>query len=208
MMLDRPALEHLDRATLRTLVQAQQARIAVLEAQVATLAARIEELSGDPPAPPAGPARPTFVKPARPPKPAKGARKPRQVNCARRRALPTQVIDHAVAVCPACGTDLSGGAVVQRRQVLHVPPVRVEVIEHVVRRRVCPHCQRTHTPRLELEDQVLGHHRVSLETMALIATLHTVGRLPVRVLQWVLAALHGVHLSVGALVGILKVLSG
>ena len=87
---------------------------------------------------------------------------------------------------------------------LHPPPVPVEVIEHVVRRRVCPCCHRAHTPPLDLRDRVLGRHRVSLETMALIATLRTVGRLPLRMLQGVLAALHGLRLSVGALVGILR----
>jgi hypothetical protein len=94
--------------------------------------------------------------------------------------------------------------VVRRRQVLHIPPVQVEVIEHVARRRICPGCNRAHTPPLDLSDEVLGHHRVSLATMALIATLHTVGRLPLRTLQWALASLHGLHLSVGGLVGILQ----
>jgi uncharacterized coiled-coil protein SlyX len=204
MQLDREALEQLDRAALSTLVLTQQARIAALEAQVAALTARVEELSGAPPAPPAGPARPPFVKPARPAKAPPQPRKQRSVNFARRRETPTRVIEHAIDRCPDCGAMLSGGAVVRRRQVLHVPPVPVEVIEHVVRRRACPCCRRAHTPPLDLRDVVLGHHRVSLGTMALIATLHTVGRLPVRVLQWVLAALHGLHLSVGALVGILR----
>lgn len=204
MLLDREALDHLDREALIALVLAQQARIAALEAQVAALIARVEASSGAPPAPPAGPQRPASVKPARAPKPAERPRQPRQGNFARCRETPTRVIEHAVAVCPDCGTALHGGEVARRRQVLHVPPVRVEVIEHVARRRVCPGCRRAHTPPLDLRDVVLGHHRVSLDTMALIATLHTVGRLPVRVLQWVLAALHGLHLSVGALVGTLR----
>lgn len=204
MMLDRAALDHLDREALITLVLAQQARIAALETQLATLAAQVEAMRDDPPASPAGPARSAVVKPARPPKSAKRPRTPRQHNFARRRETPTRIIEHAVSICPDCGTALGGGEVVRRRQVLHVPPVPAEVIEHVVRRRVCPGCGRGYTPRLDLRDQVLGHHRVSLDTMALIATLHTVGRLPVRVLQWILAALHGLHLSAGALVGILK----
>lgn len=161
MMRDRAALEQLDRAALITLVLAQQARISTLEAQVAALAARVEELSGGPPAPPAMPPQPAGVKPARPPKRTKRSRKRRRVNFARRRATPTQVVEHAVAVCPDCGASRSGGEVVRRRQVLHVPPARVAVIEHVVRRRVCPCCGRAHTPSPGLGDQVLGLRRVS-----------------------------------------------
>jgi transposase len=126
------------------------------------------------------------------------------VGFARRRGTPTRIVEHVVDACPDCGTPLSGGEVVRRRQVLHIPRVPVEVIEHVVRRRVCPGCDRVCTPPLDLGDQVLGHHRVSLDTMALIACLHTVGRLPLHTLQWVLAALHGLHLSLGGLVGILQ----
>ncbi len=204
MMLDRAALEHLDRAALITLVLRRQARSSALGTPVTALAARVEELSGDPPTPPSAPAPPAVVKPARPPTLAKPVHKPRQASCARRREVPTRTVEHALAICPDCGTVRHGGEVVRRRQVLHVTPVPVEVIEHVVRRRVCPCCHRAHTPPLDLKDQVLGHHRVSLDAMALIATLHTVGRRPVRVRQWVLAALHGLRLRVGALVGILR----
>ena len=204
MMGDRDALEQLGRAALIALVLAQQARLAALEAQVATLTARVNELSGTPPAPPVASQRPPFAKPAHPPRPAKPPRKRRPLNFARQRETPTRVLEHAVAVCPDCGTALSGGEIVRRRQVLHVPPVQVEVIEHVVRRRICRCCRRAHTPPLDLGDQVLGRHRVSVATMALVATLRTGGRLPVRMLQGVLAALHGLRLSVCALVGILR----
>ncbi|HEX6738051.1 MAG TPA: IS66 family transposase [Vicinamibacteria bacterium] len=202
MQLDRAALDPLDREALTTLVLMQQARITALEAQVAALTVRVNELSGEPPVPP--PPAPPLVKPARPPRPPKRPRKRRALNFARRREVPTRIVEHVVDACPACGTALSGGEVVRRRQVLHVPRVRAEVIEHVVRRRVCPGCARVCTPPLELRDQVLGHHRVSLETVAYIASLRAVGRLPVRTLRWVLDALHGLRLSVGALVGLLR----
>ncbi|HEX5501565.1 MAG TPA: IS66 family transposase [Thermomicrobiales bacterium] len=203
-MLDREGLDRLDRAALVALALAQQGRIAALEAQVAALAARVEELGGRPPAPPAAPAPPAFVKPAKPARPADRPRQRRSLNCARRRETPTRVVEHAVAVCPDCGATLRGGEVVRRRQLLHVPPAPVEVVEHVVRRRVCPRCGRAHTPALDLGDEVLGRHRVSLETMAYIATLRAVGRLPLRAIQGLLAARHGLRLSVGALAGVLR----
>jgi transposase len=201
--LDRDALEQLDRAALIALVLAQQARLVALETQVAALTARVEELSGEPPAPPPPRPLPPFVKPARPATEPKRPRKRRAVNFARRRDVPTRRVEHAVDTCPGCGAALAGGEVVRRRQVLHVPRVPVEVIEHVVRRRVCPCCARPSTPPLDLGDQVLGHHRVSVETMAYIASLRAVGRLPLRAIQWLLGTWHGLHLSVGALVGLL-----
>ncbi|HEX5504306.1 MAG TPA: IS66 family transposase [Thermomicrobiales bacterium] len=204
MTLDREALDRLDRAALVALALALQGRIAALEAQVAVLAARVEALGGRPPAPPAAPAPPAFVTPARPAKPAERPRRRRPVGFARRREAPTRIVEHAVGTCPACGAALRGGAVVRRRQILHVPPAPVEVVEHVVRRRVCPRCGRAHTPPLDLGDQVLGRHRVSLETMAYVASLHAVGRLPLRAIQWLLAARHGLRLSVGALAGLLR----
>ena len=202
--LDRDALEQLDRAGLIALVLVQQARLAVVEQQVAALTARVEELSGEPPAPPPARPLPPFVKPARPAKAPTRPRKRRAVNFARRRDTPTRVVEHAVDACPDCGAALAGGEVVRRRQVLHIPRVPVEVIEHVVRRRVCPCCGRASTPPLDLGDQVLGHHRVSIETMAYIASLRAVGRLPLRTIQWLLASWHGLRLSAGALVGLLK----
>lgn len=93
---------------------------------------------------------------------------------------------------------------VQRRQVLHLPRVPVEVIEHVVRRRTCPHCGRACRLPLDLGDQVLGRHRVSVATMADVASLRAVGRLPLRTIQWLLVTLQGLRLSMGALVGLRK----
>jgi len=202
--LDREALEHLDRAALIALVLAQQARLAALETQVAALTARVEELSGEPPAPPPPRPRPPFVKPARPARAPQRPRTRRAVSFARRRDTPPRVVEHALDACPDCGAALAGGEVVRRRQVLHIPRVPVEVIAHVVRRRVCPCCGHACTPPLDLGDQALGQHRVSLETMADIASLRAVGRLPLRTIQWRREALHGLRLSLGGLVGVLK----
>ena len=203
MMQDRAALEQLDRPALIALVLAQQARIAALAGQVATLTARVDELGGAPPSPPPAPPLPAFVKPARP-KAGKATRKRRAQGFGRRRMTPTRVVEHAVDACPGCGAALCGGEVVRRRQVLHIPPAPVEVIEHVVRRRVCPGCGRAHTPPLELGEQVFGQQRLSQATMAYIASLRAVGRLPLRAIRWLLDALHGLQLSLGGLAGVLR----
>jgi hypothetical protein len=56
---------------------------------------------------------------------------------------------------------------------------------------------------VDLRGDVVGQHRVSAATMALIATLREVGRLPVRTIQGHLGTLHGLHLSAGEIVEIL-----
>ena len=204
MELERAALEQLDRAALVALVLAQQARIGLLEGQVAALTARVDELGGQPPSPPPVAPLPPFVKPARQAKRAKGGRKRRGQGFGRRRLAPTRVVEHALAACPDCGAALGGGEVVRRRQVLHIPPAPVEVVDHVARRRVCPQCGRAHTPPLDLGGAAFGQQRLSAETLAYIATLRAVGRLPLRAIQWLLGALHGLHLSLGGLAGLLR----
>ena len=96
MMLDRAALEQLDREALIALVLAQQARVAALEGQVAALAGRVDELGGRPPSPPPPAPLPPFVKPARSAK-ARGARKRRGQGFGRRRMVPTRTVEHALA---------------------------------------------------------------------------------------------------------------
>lgn len=207
MMQERAALEQLDRGTLVALVLAQQARIVALAAQVAALTTRVDELGGQPPSPPPTAALPPFVKPARGGKLPQAARKRRGQACGRRRMTPTRVVEHAVDACPDCGTALAGGAVVRRRQVLPIPQAPVEVVEHLVRRRVCPHCARVHTPALNLDGQVFGQQRLSLDTLADSASLRAVGRLPLRAIQWLLATLHGLRLSLGGLAGVLRAIA-
>ena len=203
MDVERDAFEPLDRAALIELVLMQQARITALEAQVTQLRAELAARAGAPPSA-AGSSPPSWVRPSRPALPAKTTRRKRPHNFARRRDTSTEIVEHVVAVCPACGTALQGGEVVRRRQVLHLPRVPVQIIEHVVRRRVCPRCGQVATPALDLSSAVVGHHRVSAATMASIASLHTVGRLPIRTIQWLVETMHGLHLSVGGLVEIVQ----
>jgi transposase len=166
---------------------AARARIADLEAQAARSKKKL----------------PDFVKRNRPRRPADEPRKKREMNFARKRGTPTGEVDHAYEQCPVCGSTLLGGYVKWTRQVLHVPVVAAEVIEHRFLARQCPVCNQERTPPVDLRGDVVGQHRVSAATMALIATLREVGRLPVRTIQWQLATLHGLHLSAGELVEVL-----
>src|SRR5690348_11706639 len=98
------------------------------QADLADARTRIAELEAQ--ATKAKKATPDFVKANRPKKAEGEPRKKRTVNFARKREAPTRIIDHAYDQCPICGTTLLGGSVKWSRQVVHVPIVPVEVIEH------------------------------------------------------------------------------
>ena len=44
---------------------------------------------------------------------------------------PTHRVEHAMANCPDCGTQLSGGWTHRTREVIDLPQVPAEVTEHV-----------------------------------------------------------------------------
>jgi transposase len=186
-------LEQLDRAGLLAVIAALQEQVRVLQARVAELEQR------DPP---------PWAKANRP-KPAAGrpARQRRAQNFARRVDPPTETVTHAVERCPGCAQPLQGGWVRQRRQVLELPETPVRMREHVVYSRRCPKCGQEATPTLDLSAEVVGHHRVGLRLMGVIAVLREQLRLPLRQIQQYLHSLHGLHLSCGELVAILKAVS-
>lgn len=176
--------------------------LAEVQAQLAAALVRIAELEAqlpgrnDPPA---------FVKPARP-KPAAGEPQPRRKrakehNTSRKRSQPTRIERHALDHCPECQYRLQGESLDYRREVIELPPPQpVEVIEHQVVKRWCPHCECWRSPQLDLSGQVLGQGRIGVRVAALVAYLRTTLRLPVRQVQAYLATLHGLHLSVGEIV--------
>jgi transposase len=135
------------------------------------------------------------------------ARKPRARGYGRPRGEPTDVLVHALAACPDCGSPLTGGSPKRSRQVLEVAPSPVQVIEHVFVERTCPRCHRRWTPRAALDGVVVGQQRLGIGLVSLIATLREAGRLPVRTLQWYLEQVHRLHLSVGALVAASRTLA-
>jgi transposase len=175
-----------------------------LRGQVAELRQLVHELEAKlrDQGPPSGQAVPGFVKPNRHKAAKEGPRKKRGQGFGRRREEPTQRVVHAAEVCSRCGCGLRGGSVNRTRQVLHNPVAPVQVIEHVYLERRCPVCGTRNVPRVDL-GEVVGQHRVSAQTMAKVATLREVGRLPVEAIQWLLETFHGLKLSLGEIVEIL-----
>ena len=121
------------------------------------------------------------------------------------RETPDRRVVHALDRCPQCATVLRRGRVVQRRQVIELPVAPAEVVEHVVLERRCPGCgARCRGTLPDLRAVVGSHRRVSWRVAALVAVLRTKLRLPVAQVQWLLAQLWGLQLSVGELCGLLE----
>lgn len=185
---------------------------ALLAEQADTLqhyAKRIEELqqqiqdlkSGGqgkkPPSPP-----PDWVKPSTAPPNSgsdKKARKKRAHNFAWQRREPTRVVEHACENCLDCGRALSGGWEYSRRQIVEIPPIELDVVDHVVIARHCGVCGKDCVPEVDLTHEAVGHSHLGLRLVSLIAYLRIVGRLPKHSIQALLAALLGLQMSVGAI---------
>ncbi len=190
-----------------TLVEAevdlQSASRETLLAVIAELRQRVEELDAQLSirGPTAGmPGNKRFVKRHQPER--NGPRKRRLHGFARRRMEPTQRVIHAPESCPECGTGLSGGWVQRTREVIELPMVPAEVIEHVFVARICPLCDKRRLPQEPLEGLAMGRRRLGVNLVSLIVTLREEGRLPVRSIQWYLQTVHQLELSVGAIIDV------
>lgn len=177
-----------------------RAENAELRQQLAVAVERIVELEarlnqrGDPPA---------FVKPKRQKATSGGPRQQRAAehNRSRKRMQATRTERHALEHCPDCHYRLRGESLDYSREVIELPPPQpVEVVEHQVVKRWCPHCERWCSPQLDLRGQVFGQGRIGVRVGALVAYLRTTLRLPVRQVQAYLATVHALHLSVGEIV--------
>jgi transposase len=177
-------------------LRAENAR---LRAEVERLAVRVAELESELAGRgPGAPTTPAWVKKNTPPRPKK-ARMKRSASFSRPRGVATARVEHAVDACPDCGCVLRGGSVKRHREVIEIALRPATVTDHVLIERVCPVCAKRCVPTLGPADGVVGQHRFGPALLALIATLHEVGRMPVRPIQAHLAAVFGVHVSLGAI---------
>jgi transposase len=154
-MFDRTTLEALPQEQLIALVLSLQERVAALEAKPG---------AGGPP---------SFVRASVRRKQEKQERKKPSQSFTRKREVPTQVCVHASSHCGDCGRALSGGTEHRRRQVIDIPPVAVQVTDHVIMARWCGVCQKRILPSVDLSPasvdlspEVLGQHRFGLRQSA------------------------------------------
>jgi hypothetical protein len=186
---------------LRTENAELRLQAALLQEQLAAALARIAELEQQPPDPP------PFVKPNRQqstdPKP-KRKKRAAHYNHGRRRMMPTRCVEHFLHRCPCCDYQLQGHSLDYTREVIELPePQPLEVIEHRVIKRFCPHCRRWRSPKLELGGQVLGQGRIGTGIASLVAFLALVLRLPLRRIQAYLRLVHQLSISSGEVVELL-----
>jgi hypothetical protein len=102
---------------------------------------------------------------------------------------------------------LRGGTHRRRREVIELVPAPVAVIEHVYVERRCPRCRGRWQPGPELAGVVVGQGRLGVGLLSLIVTLREELRLPVRAIQWYWQAVHGLRVSVGAIVEALHLMA-
>jgi transposase len=150
----------------------------------------------------------SFVK-ANKKKPPAEEKKPRkkrdvQYNHARRRATPTQIVEHRIVQCPDCHLRLGGISLARVREVIDVPPPPpLEITEHRVYKGWCAQCHKWHEAPVDLSEQVLGQGRMGVRLISLIAYLRSVLRLPIRQLQAVMRQVYGLEVSNGEIVELL-----
>ena len=175
---------------LEVIVQAQAERISALEDEVS-------KLGGPKP-------KPAWIK-ANAPKTEKGPRKKRSSSFARHNLPATQVQYHVVENCPDCSRKLSGGSVKWQHQVLEIPKVHIEVIDHLFVERRCGVCGKRWTPDASAvgSDVVVGKRSVGIGLMSLIAYLKTSCRVPIGLIRQLLGSLYEVRISKGEIAELL-----
>lgn len=133
-----------------------------------------------------------------------GRRKQRDHGFSRRLDTPTQTIFHSYNLCPGCESDhLGKPSVAYRRQIIDIPPVPVEITEHVVFKRYCFSCKRRFYPQVDLSQQVLGKGRIGINLMAKIVTQREEENLSIDQIQADLKTFYHLSLSAGEIVEIL-----
>jgi transposase len=187
-----------ENAELRTLIADLRALLAIEQARLAELEAELKGRRPDPPA---------SVKPNRPkPDKAQGPRTKRapQKNTSRRREKPTRIERHALDRCPECSYPLTGESLDYSRQVIELPPPQsVDIIEHQVIKRKCPHCAQWRAPHLDLCGIVIGQGRIGVRIAGLIAYLRMTLRMTIAAIRTYLRGVHGLYLSAGEIVELL-----
>jgi len=184
------------RQRLIEIITDQQATITELQKQIDALRARLADKSS--PGMPGN--KPASLKR----RPRKTSRKPRPKGFSRPRSTPTRQEQHAANECPDCHTQLQGGWVKKRREVIEVPLVPVEVIEHVYLARQCPLCGKECLPKGELEGVVVGQGRLGVNLISLIVCLKEEARMPMQAVKWYLKSVHGLGLSVGEIARLMQ----
>lgn len=146
---------------------------------------------------------PLWVKPNRSTR-KKKKRKVRAHGFARKLDRVTARIEHALEQCPQCQVALTGRRVIKTRQLIELPPVQAQVIEHQLIERACPQCHKRWAPPVDFATLAVGRQRFGISVQAEVALLREQCRLPFRVIQDYLKHRFNLRASVGQLVALVN----
>lgn len=123
---------------------------------------------------------------------------------------PDYVINHPVHTCSCCGRDLSGQSVdeVIRRQVFDIPPMIMEVTEHLFEEKTCPDCHIVTSSADASPDDVRAPVQYGPRLEALCVYLKTYQLLPFKRSAELIRTLFGGTLCEGTLANMINRVSG
>jgi hypothetical protein len=145
---------------------------------------------------------PLFVKSNVKKKKKKTLRKKREHGFTRKLEKVTKQVFHSYDVCP-CGGVLGKPSIAYSRQIIDIPKVEYEVVEHVVFKRHCFNCKKRVYPKIDLSFLVLGKGRIGINLMSAIFAMREEENLSVSQIQAHLKTFYDLNLSQGEIVEIL-----
>jgi transposase len=166
--------------------------VAVFEAQISDLEARLKQNSSNSSRPPSS--DPPHAKPAPPRRPSgrKRGGQPGHRRHDRTRLDPDEVVDVKQDRCRRCGEALKGDDPEPLvRQVFEVPEVKPHVVEYRLHRLICPQCGES-TCGVASDEADLGY---GPRTQAVCAVLSGAGRMSKRRVAGVMRSLFGLPIS-------------
>lgn len=186
--------KNLSRENLLAVIEYQAERIALLEAQNADLATRLEKLEAQLAKNSTNSSKPPSSDGIKKPQPKsrreKGKRKSggqpgHKGKTLEMVATPDEVVVHEVKVCEICQWDLSGVEAkrVVKRQIFDIPPIQLHVTEHQAQVKVCPCCQ--YQTQADFPEDVKAPVQYGTNVLAHAAYLNSYHLLPLaRVSEW------------------------
>ena len=121
---------------------------------------------------------------------------------------PDRLIPHPVTTCLQCGLDISTlPAEMERRQVIDIPPLHLEVVEHRFESKVCPHCHAVTTSHQDAPE-VTAAAQYGPRIKAFGVYLKTYQLLPFKRSAELIRTLFGGTLCEGTLANMVKGVSG
>ena len=191
----------LSRGELVDLLYQQAREIEILKEMLVVLQEKLEQKdSGDGPSKPL----PSFVKPNVKKRKKKAKRKQREHGFSRKLETPTETIFHSFNVCPNCdGAHLGKPSVSYTRQIIDIPRVEYDVIEHVIFKRYCFNCEKRVSPKVDLSPFVVGKGRIGINLMAAIFTMKEETDMTVNKIQKHLLTFYDLDISLGEIIEIL-----